>query len=100
MNKMRSLREAAGLTQRTLAEKARSHQPRIADWEKQPHENGYRRIPLDKAKLVAKALDCNLWDIRPDILSAESFDLMLEGSSAQFKKDIRDYIIFKAAQRT
>lgn len=99
MNRLKDLREKAGLTQHQLADKIGSHQPRIADWEREPDEKGYRRIPLDKARAAAKALGCMLWDLRPDILQDNSFDLMLEGADAAFKEDVRNYIKFKSAQR-
>lgn len=99
MNKLRDLREKAGLTQHQLAAAIRSHQPRIADWEREPGEPRYRRIPLEKARAAAKVLNCMLWDLRPDILQDNSFDLMLEGADDAFKDDVRDYIIFKSNQR-
>jgi transcriptional regulator with XRE-family HTH domain len=98
-NRLRQLREAAKLTQKELAQKIGTQQSQIDRWEKQADEKGYRRIPLDWARKAAKALDCMLWDLRPDILNDNSFDLLLEGASEEFKKDVRDYIIFKSEQR-
>lgn len=98
-NKLKELRERAGLTQAELAEAIHSQQPRVADFERQPGEKNYRRIPLEKAKAAARVLRCPLWAIRPDILSADSIDLMLEGQSDAFKKEVRDYIIFKQSQQ-
>lgn len=99
MNKLRQFRELAGLSQKELANKIHSHQPRIADWEKEPHEKGYRPIPLKTARKMAVELDCMLTDLRPDLLTAESIDILLEGASQALRNDVRDYAIYKLRQR-
>jgi transcriptional regulator with XRE-family HTH domain len=97
-NRLRQLRERAKLTQAELARRMGTQQAQIDRWEKQPDEKGYRQIPLQWARKALKPLDCMLWEIRPDVLADESFDLLLEGAPADVKKDVRDYVIFKLEQ--
>jgi DNA-binding XRE family transcriptional regulator len=99
MNKLRGLREKAGLSQEELAKQVDSHQPRIVDWEKEPHESGYRRIPLDTARKMVVILDCMLTDLRPDLLNVRSIDVLLEGAPTAIQDDIRNYAIYRLGQR-
>lgn len=98
-NRLKELREAAKLSQGDLATRIASQQPQVVRWEKQPHEPKYRQIPMAKAIKVAEVLDVPLWKIRPDILSKDSVDPLMEGLSEGEKKDVRDYIRFKHEQR-
>lgn len=99
MNELKELRERAKLSQAAFAKRLRTQQPQVTRWEKQPDEPDYRCIPMEKAKLAAEVLDVPLWRIRPDILSTDSIDLLLEGSSKAFKKEVRDFILFRQKQK-
>jgi transcriptional regulator with XRE-family HTH domain len=98
-NRLRELRERAKLTQKELAKKMGTQQAQIDRWEKQPDEKGYRRIPLPWARKAVRELHCMLWEVRPDVLTDESVDLLLEGAPPDVKKDVIDYAIFKLEQR-
>lgn len=97
-NKLKELRERADLSQSALAKRIGSFQPRVADWEKQPDEKGYRQIPIEKAILAAEALDVPLWKLRPDILGKDSVEPLMEGLSEASKKEIRKFINFTREQ--
>jgi transcriptional regulator with XRE-family HTH domain len=99
MNKLRAFREKAGLSQAQLAKAVGSYQSRIAAFEKNPGSDGYRRVPLETAREIAVVLDCMLTDLRPDLLSTGSIDVLLEGSPKELRDEIRDYAIYKLAQR-
>ena len=95
MSKLRIYRENARLSQAALGNKIGSHQSKISSWEKEPDEKGYRRIPLDKAREAATVLNCLLTELRPDLLTAKSIDVLLEGAPATIREDIRSYAIFR-----
>jgi transcriptional regulator with XRE-family HTH domain len=92
-NKLRRLREAAGLSQGELADRIGSFQTKISAW-----ESGARGIPLDKAILIAHALDCFLTELRPDLLKAKSIDVMLQGAPKPVIDDVRNYALFRLSQ--
>jgi len=100
MNKLRLHREKAKLSQGALAKKIGTHQSKISLWEKEPHEDGYRLIPLAKAKEAATILNCLLTELRPDLLTAKSIDVLLEGAPQAIREDIRNYAIFRLGQRS
>lgn len=99
MNHLRALRERAGLSQGQLAKKVRSYQSKISAWEKQPHEDGYRQIPLDKAREASVVLDCLLTELRPDLRESKSIDVLLKGAPAAIREDVRNYAIYRLGQK-
>ena len=98
MSKLKLFRELRGLSQGELAKAIKTNQARISNWEKEPGQKGYRQIPLKTARDAATVLNCLLTELRPDLLSTKSIDLLLEGAPAAIRDDIRDYAIYKLKQ--
>lgn len=61
MNKLKELRKAAGLSQAELAERSGMKQQHISAYEK--GINGIRNMSYEKAKAIAKALNCKMEDL-------------------------------------
>lgn len=98
-SRLRELRDRAKLTQKELADRMGTQQAQINRWEKRPNENGYRRISLPWARKAAKELHCMLWELRPDILTDKSIDLLLEGAPDDLKEEVLGFAKYRLSQR-
>jgi transcriptional regulator with XRE-family HTH domain len=90
MNKLRGLREKAGLSQNKLAKQIGAQQCHVSLW-----ESGARPIPYDKAYKAAKVLGCLATELRPGI---PGIDFLLQGAPQALIDDVRDYTLFQLRQ--
>lgn len=100
MSRLRELRERAKLTQGQLAARLGTQQPQVARWEKDEDDPKFRRIPLPYARKATKIFECMLWELRPDILSDKSIDLLLEGAPDALRQEVLRYAKYQLSQKS